>query len=99
MSESDTTGTVAGFGGFTHFGGLDWARYQHQLVVVDPTGRIVLSLAFANDAEGWRSSARRSRASHAWRSRSRPTAGRRSSGCWRRPCRLPDEPQGRHPLP
>ena len=53
MSESDTTGTVAGFGGFTHFGGLDWARYQHQLVVVDPTGRIVLSLAFANDAEGW----------------------------------------------
>jgi transposase len=53
MSESDTTGTVAGFGGFTHFGGLDWARYQHQMVVVDPTGRIVLSLAFANDADGW----------------------------------------------
>src|SRR4051812_17534749 len=53
MSEPDTAGTVAGFGGFTHFGGLDWARYQHQLVVVDPTGRIVLSLAFANDADGW----------------------------------------------
>ncbi|MBC8090506.1 MAG: IS110 family transposase, partial [Pseudonocardia sp.] len=41
------------FDRFTHFGGLDWARSEHQLVVVDPTGRIVLSLRFANDAQGW----------------------------------------------
>lgn len=38
---------------FTHFGGLDWAQSEHQLVVVDPQGQIVLSLRFANDAQGW----------------------------------------------
>jgi transposase len=46
-------GNDGGFDRFTHFGGLDWARCEHQLVVVDPTGRIVLSLRFANDVRGW----------------------------------------------
>jgi transposase len=50
---SDPGNSGVGFDRFTHFGGLDWARSEHQLVVVDPTGRIVLSLRFANDAEGW----------------------------------------------
>lgn len=38
---------------FTHFGGLDWAQAEHQLVGVDRAGKIVLSLRFANDPEGW----------------------------------------------
>ena len=46
-------GDAAGFDRFTHFGGFDWARSEHQLVVVDPLGRIVLSLRFDDDAEGW----------------------------------------------
>ena len=41
------------FAGLTHFGGFDWAGAEHQFVVVDPQGRIVLSLRFADDAEGW----------------------------------------------
>ena len=56
MSDPGNDGNDCGgisFDRFTHFGGLDWARSEHQLVVVDPTGRIVLSLRFANDAQGW----------------------------------------------
>jgi transposase len=56
LSDPSTGGTGAAgvtFDRFTHFGGLDWAQSEHQLVVVDPPGRIVLSLRFANDAEGW----------------------------------------------
>ena len=41
------------FGQLTHFCGFDWARSKHQAVVVDPHGRIVLSLCFDDDAEGW----------------------------------------------
>jgi transposase len=37
----------------THFGGFDWARSEHQFVVVDPAGKIVLSLRFVDDAQGW----------------------------------------------
>jgi len=48
----DTVGGV-GFDRFTHFGGLDWAQAEHQLVVVDRAGKIVLSRRFDNDAEGW----------------------------------------------
>jgi len=43
----------APFARLTHFGGFDWAGAEHQFVVVDPQGRIVLSLRFADDAEGW----------------------------------------------
>ena len=43
----------ADFAELTHFGGFDWAQAEHQLVVVDPLGRIVLSLRFADDAAGW----------------------------------------------
>jgi len=38
---------------FTHFGGFDWAGSEHQVVVVDRYGRVVLSLRFADDAGGW----------------------------------------------
>ena len=41
------------FARLTHFAGFDWARSEHQLVVVDPRGAIVLSLRFADDAAGW----------------------------------------------
>lgn len=37
----------------THFGGLDWGQYHHYLVVEDSAGQIVLSLRFADDAQGW----------------------------------------------
>ena len=41
------------FARLTHFGGFDWAQSEHQFVLVDSRGQIVLSLRFANDAEGW----------------------------------------------
>ena len=41
------------FARLTHFAGFDWARAEHQVVVVDPRGAIVLSLRFADDAAGW----------------------------------------------
>jgi transposase len=52
-SMRDNSGDDVRFEQFTHFGGLDWAQSEHQLVVVDLTGKIVLSLRFANDAQGW----------------------------------------------
>ena len=41
------------FAQLTHFGGFDWAGAEHQVVVVDPRGKVVLSLRFADDAQGW----------------------------------------------
>ncbi len=38
----------------THFMGLDWAKDHHDIIVVDPTGRIVLDLGIAHTADGWR---------------------------------------------
>jgi transposase len=37
----------------THFGGFDWAQSEHQLVVVDSKGQILLSLRFDDNASGW----------------------------------------------
>lgn len=51
MSEPDSS--VVTFSRLTHFGGFDWAQSEHQLVVVDPRGQIVLSLRFEDDATGW----------------------------------------------
>ena len=55
MSDVNTTDVAFGqaFTQFTQFGGFDWAQREHPLVVVDAQGKIVLSLRFANDAEGW----------------------------------------------
>jgi transposase len=53
VSDPGTSGGSVAFDPFTHFGGLDWAQSEHQLVVVDPHGQVVLSLRFSNDAEGW----------------------------------------------
>jgi transposase len=50
---SEPVTVAAAFSQLTHFGGFDWGRSEHQLVVVDPAGKIVLSLRFADDAEGW----------------------------------------------
>lgn len=44
---------AASFPQLTHFGGFDWAPSQHQLVVVEPAGQIVLSLRFDDDPAGW----------------------------------------------
>jgi transposase len=38
---------------WTHFGGFDWAKDHHDVVVVDRNGQIVLELRIADDAEGW----------------------------------------------
>jgi transposase len=54
VSETDASDPAAFPARFTHFGGFDWARRSdHQLVVVDRAGRVVLSLRFADDAAGW----------------------------------------------
>ena len=44
---------AADFSQLGFFGGLDWAQAEHQLIVVDGRGQVVLSLRFANDVEGW----------------------------------------------
>jgi len=41
------------FDQFTHFGGFDWARASHHIVIVDRGGQVVLSLGFDDDAQGW----------------------------------------------
>jgi transposase len=41
------------FDQFIHFAGFDWARQDHHIVVVDRGGKIVLSLAVPETAEGW----------------------------------------------
>jgi transposase len=42
------------FSQLTHFCGFDWARRaDHACVVVDKSGKVVLELSFADDAEGW----------------------------------------------
>jgi transposase len=38
---------------WTHFGGFDWAKDHHDLVVVDRNGQKVLEFRIADDAEGW----------------------------------------------
>jgi len=37
----------------SHYMGLDWAKDHHDIVVVDPVGRIVLEMTFEDNAEGW----------------------------------------------
>ena len=51
MNQPDVSAVT--FSELTHFGGFDWAKSEHQLCVVDQKGKIVLSLRFNNDAEGW----------------------------------------------
>jgi len=41
------------FAQLKYFAGFDWAQESHHVVVVDGAGRIVLSLALADDARGW----------------------------------------------
>jgi transposase len=41
------------FRSLTHFGGFDWAMDEHQFVVVDPQGKVLLNLRFRDDAGGW----------------------------------------------
>jgi len=36
-----------------HFGGLDWAKHQHQVCIVDPQGQIVERLQFEHSGPGW----------------------------------------------
>lgn len=45
--------TQPSFDRFIHFAGFDWASDKHHIVVVDAGGKIVLSLCFDDDAEGW----------------------------------------------
>jgi transposase len=37
----------------THYAGLDWAKEQQQVAVVDQEGRVVAEFRFAHTAEGW----------------------------------------------
>jgi transposase len=41
------------FDQFTSFAGFDWACAEHHVVVVDRSAKVVLSLRFKQDAEGW----------------------------------------------
>jgi transposase len=37
----------------THYAGFDWAKDHHDVVIVDPQGKIVKDLTFEHTAEGW----------------------------------------------
>jgi transposase len=41
------------FAQHTHFAGFDWAKQQHDVVLLDRDGRIVEDFAFGHDAAGW----------------------------------------------
>jgi len=41
------------FAELTHFAGFDWAKNQHQVVVLDRHGQTVAEFRFAHDAAGW----------------------------------------------
>jgi transposase len=44
---------VESFASLTHFGGFDWAMREHQFVMVDQKGQMLISLRFSDDAAGW----------------------------------------------
>jgi len=44
---------VISFEEFQHFAGFDWAKNEHQIVVVDRKGSIVFQQTVAQTAEGW----------------------------------------------
>ena len=37
----------------THYAGFDWAKDHHDVVIVNPQGKIVKDLTFEHNAEGW----------------------------------------------
>ena len=37
----------------THYAGFDWAKDHHDVVLVNPQGKIVKDLTFEHTAEGW----------------------------------------------
>jgi len=37
----------------THYAGFDWAKNHHDVVIVNPQGKIVKDLTFEHTAEGW----------------------------------------------
>lgn len=41
------------FATLDHYAGLEWAKDQHQLAVVDKAGKVLFNFAFSHDAEGW----------------------------------------------
>ena len=50
----DNPNASESFASFTHFAGFDWARAAaHQIVVVDPSGRIVLHRQVEQTSESW----------------------------------------------
>lgn len=46
---------ATGWGGYTHYLGLDWAYAHHAIVVLTPDGHKVLDVQIAHDAAGWQS--------------------------------------------
>ncbi len=45
----------ASFDSLSYFAGFDWAHDEHQIVIVDRSGKMLLSFRFADDAAGWAS--------------------------------------------
>ena len=41
------------FTDLTHFAGFDWAKQQHQVVILDTRGQTVAEFRFAHEAAGW----------------------------------------------
>ena len=52
MAETVKTETVS-WESITHYGGFDWAKDHHDVVIVSQQGKIVKDLTFDHTAEGW----------------------------------------------
>ena len=47
--------TMNAWNQITHYAGFDWARDQHQVVILNQQGQIVADFQFDHSAEGWKS--------------------------------------------
>jgi transposase len=55
MMQKPKTTRMTSWQNLTHFGGFDWAKDHHSIVIVNSQGQIVADFDFEHSAEGWKS--------------------------------------------
>jgi hypothetical protein len=65
------------------FGGLDWASQKHNVVVVDPRGKVVEDFEIAHSALGWKKFRERMAPYGAIPLQLKPVRGQRLSNFWK----------------
>lgn len=54
MEQEESRSVIPCWEGLKLFVGFDWAKNEHDVVMLDATGRIVIEMVIDNTAEGWR---------------------------------------------